>query len=101
MLRGVRNWKTAYPGPQKNTGAFARLVLAFTVVSAIAIEFILLGQELSHATVKRLVITDAIPGAAAGLLLVVGQCRVFFFEKGPAHYFHSHPFLTKFSASPR
>jgi putative membrane protein len=77
--------------------AFFHHVLAFTVVSAIAIEFILLGQELSHANAKRLVITDAILGAAAGLLLVVGLCRVFFFEKGPAYYFHSHAFLTKFS----
>ena len=62
--------------------AFFHHVLAFTLVSAIAIEFILLGQDLSHATAKRLVITDAILGVAAGLLLVVGLCRVFFFEKG-------------------
>lgn len=77
--------------------AFFHHVLAFTVVSAIAIEFILLGQELSHATAKQLVITDAILGAAAGLLLVVGLVRVFFFEKGAAFYFHSHAFMTKLS----
>jgi putative membrane protein len=41
--------------------------------------------------------TRSFNGAAAGLLLVVGLCRVFFFEKGAAYYFHSHAFLTKFS----
>ncbi len=52
---------------------------------------------MSHATAKRLVITDAILGAAAGLLLVVGLCRVFFFEKGADYYFHSYAFMTKLS----
>jgi hypothetical protein len=36
-------------------------------------------------------------GAAAGILLVVGLLRVFFFEKGADYYFHSHAFMTKFS----
>ncbi|HZL40475.1 MAG TPA: DUF2214 family protein [Pseudolabrys sp.] len=77
--------------------AFFHHVLAFTVVSALAIEFILIGQGFTHATAKRLAITDAVLGAAAGLLFVVGLCRVFFFEKGPEYYFHSHAFMTKLS----
>jgi putative membrane protein len=77
--------------------AFLHHLCAFTVVAALAIEFILIGQEFSHATAKRLVITDAVLGAAAGLLFVVGLRRVFFFEKGAAYYFHSHAFMTKFS----
>ena len=81
--------------------AFFHHVLAFTLVGALAIEFILLGQmtgnEFSHATAKRLAITDAVLGAAAGLLFVVGLCRVFFFEKGAEYYFHSHAFMTKLS----
>ena len=36
-------------------------------------------------------------GVAAGLLLIIGLSRVFFFEKGADYYFHSHAFLTKFS----
>ena len=36
-------------------------------------------------------------GIAAGLLLVIGLLRVFYFEKGASHYFHSHAFLTKFA----
>jgi putative membrane protein len=76
--------------------AFFHHVLAFTVVSALAIEFILIGQEFSHATARRLAITDAALGAAAGLLFVVGLCRVFFFEKGAEYYFHSHALATRF-----
>ena len=77
--------------------AFLHHLAAFTLVSAIAVEFILLGQELSVATARRLVKTDAVLGAAAGILLAVGLARVFFFEKGETYYFTSHAFLTKFS----
>ena len=77
--------------------AFLHHVCAFTLVSALAIEFILIGQEFTHATAKRLAITDAILGASAGLLFVIGLCRVYFFEKGPDYYFHSHAFMAKFS----
>ena len=77
--------------------AFLHHLFAFTLVSALAVEFILIGQELSLATAKRLTIADAVLGAAAGLLLVVGLCRVFLFEKGADYYFHSHAFTTKFS----
>ncbi|MGB8041244.1 MAG: DUF2214 family protein [Pseudolabrys sp.] len=77
--------------------AFLHHVAAFTLVSALAVEFILIGQELSLATARRLVIADGVLGAAAGILLVVGLLRVFFFEKGADHYFHSHAFMTKFS----
>ena len=77
--------------------AFLHHLIAFTLVSALAVEFILIGQELSHATARRLAVTDAVLGIAAGLLFVVGLCRVFFFEKGAAYYFHNTAFLTKFS----
>ncbi|MGB8106023.1 MAG: DUF2214 family protein, partial [Pseudolabrys sp.] len=66
--------------------AFLHHVAAFTLVSALAVEFILIGQELSLATARRLVIADAVLGAAAGILLVVGLLRVFFFEKGADYY---------------
>jgi len=77
--------------------AFLHHVAAFTLVSALAVEFILIGQELSLATARRLVIADAVLGAAAGIVLIVGLMRVFFFEKGADYYFHSHAFMTKFS----
>ncbi|MGB8585957.1 MAG: DUF2214 family protein, partial [Pseudolabrys sp.] len=72
-------------------------VAAFTLVSALAVEFVLVRQELTLATARRLPIADAVLGASAGFLFVVGLSRVFFFEKGAGYYFHSYAFLTKFS----
>src|SRR5882757_2711932 len=77
--------------------AFLHHLAAFTLVAAVAIEFVLLRGELTLWAARRLQATDAILGAAATALLVVGLARVFWFEKGPAYYFHSHAFLTKFA----
>jgi putative membrane protein len=77
--------------------AFLHHVAAFTLVAAVAIEFVLLRGELTLWAARRLQATDAILGAAATVLLVVGLARVFWFEKGAAYYFHSHAFLTKFA----
>src|SRR5580692_9284035 len=77
--------------------AFLHHLCAFTLVSTVAIEFTLIRQELTPASARRLQTTDLVLGIAAGLLLVIGLLRVFFFEKGADYYFHSHAFLTKFS----
>lgn len=77
--------------------AFLHHVAAFTLVAAVAIEFVLLRGELTLVAARRLQVTDAVLGIAATVLLVVGLARVFWFEKGAAYYFHSHAFLTKFS----
>jgi putative membrane protein len=82
--------------------AFLHHLAAFTLVGALAIEFILMGQATSEQgltvpVAKRLVIADAVLGAAATLLLIVGLLRVFFFEKGAEYYFHSHAFMAKLS----
>lgn len=77
--------------------AFLHHIAAFTLVSALAVEFVLIRQDLTLAIAHRLPIVDAVLGISAGFLLVVGLLRVFFFEKGAAYYFHSHAFMTKFS----
>jgi putative membrane protein len=82
--------------------AFLHHVAAFTLVGALAVEFILIGQMTSEQGVtvpvaRRLLIADAVLGVAATLLLIVGLLRVFFFEKGAEYYFHSHAFMAKFS----
>jgi putative membrane protein len=77
--------------------AFLHHVCAFTLVSAIAIEFALVRQELTLSSARRLQVTDMVYGIAAGALLIIGLLRVFFFEKGASYYFHSHAFLTKLS----
>src|ERR1041384_7599728 len=77
--------------------AFLHHVAAFALVGALAVEFVLIKQELTAATARKIAVTDAVLGASAGVLLVAGLLRVFYFEKGAAYYFHSHAFLTKFS----
>ncbi len=75
--------------------AFLHHLAAFTVVSALAVEFVLIGQELTLANARRLVRADTVLGASAVLLLVVGLCRVFYFEKGETYYVHSYAFIAK------
>ena len=77
--------------------AFLHHLCAFTLVAAVAIEFVLIRGELTLSAARRLQVTDLVLGVAAGALLVVGLLRVFFFEKGASYYFHSYAFLTKFS----
>ena len=77
--------------------AFLHHLAAFTLVSAIAVEFVLIRQELTVSTARRLLTTDAVYGVAAGALLVIGFLRVFYFEKGSAYYFSSHAFMAKLS----
>jgi putative membrane protein len=77
--------------------AFLHHLCAFTLVSAIAIEFALIRSELTLASARRLLATDIVYGIAAGALLVVGLLRVFLFEKGADYYLHSHAFLGKLS----
>ena len=76
---------------------FLHHLAAFTLVSAIAVEFALIRQELTASTARKLLTTDAVYGIAAGALLVIGLLRVFYFEKGAAYYFSSHAFLAKLS----
>jgi putative membrane protein len=75
--------------------AFLHHVAAFTLVSALAVELVLLRQQLTHASARSLPVVDAVLGGSAGLLLIVGVLRVFYFEKGSTYYFSSHAFLTK------
>jgi putative membrane protein len=77
--------------------AFLHHVAAFTLVAAIAIEFVLMRGELTLWSARRLQVADMILGIAAGALFVVGLMRVFWFEKGAAYYFSNHAFLTKFA----
>jgi putative membrane protein len=77
--------------------AFLHHVAAFTLVSALAIEFTLIRQELTLASARRLQVVDTVYGIAAGALLVIGLLRVFLFEKGSDYYFHSHAFMAKLS----
>ena len=77
--------------------AFLHHLSAFTLVAALAVEFVLIRQELTLASARRLQVTDLVFGISAGALLMIGLARVFFFEKGSDYYFHSHAFMAKLS----
>ena len=75
--------------------AFFHHAAAFTLVAAVAIEFVLLRDPLTLERAHRLQVVDAVLGVSAGVVLAVGLLRVFYFEKGAAYYFHNHAFLAK------
>jgi putative membrane protein len=77
--------------------AFLHHLAAFTLVAALAVEFVLIKSELSLANARKLLVVDQIFGAASGIVLIIGFLRVFIFEKGAAYYFHSAPFIGKLS----
>ena len=77
--------------------AFLHHVAAFTLVAALAVEFVLIRRELTVSNARTVLLTDAVFGASATAILIVGFLRVFYFEKGAAYYFHSVPFIAKLS----
>jgi putative membrane protein len=77
--------------------AFLHHVAAFTLVAALAVEFVLIRDELTLGRARSLQLADAAIGISAAVVLVVGFLRVFYFEKGSAYYFHSAPFIGKIS----
>ncbi len=78
--------------------AFLHHLAAFTLVAALAVEVVLVKPPLSLTQARRLLRTDLLFGASAGVLLAVGLLRVAYFEKGPAYYWHDLFFLIKFAA---
>jgi putative membrane protein len=75
--------------------AFLHHLAAFALVAALAAQIMLLRGEVSAQSARRAAAVDALYGTSAGILLVVGLLRVFYFEKGVAYYFHSAPFIAK------
>lgn len=75
--------------------AFLHHLAAFALVAALAVQLVLLRGELTLDGARKLRRADAMYGASAGLLVVVGLLRVFQFEKGAGYYFQSAPFLAK------
>lgn len=78
--------------------AFLHHLAAFTVVGALVAEVGLFKPPLTAIQARRLQRTDSIFGIAAGVVLVVGLLRVFYFEKGAAYYFADGFFLVKLAA---
>ncbi len=75
--------------------AFLHHLAVFALVAALAVELVLIAGPLTVATARKLVLADLVFGVSAGIVLVVGLLRVFYFEKGAAFYFTNIPFLVK------
>ena len=75
--------------------AFLHHAVAFTLFAALVTELILL-RDLTLANAQKVLVMDLVYGISAGVLLVVGLSRVFFFEKGAHYYFHNAAFHAKF-----
>ena len=77
--------------------AFLHHIAAFAFVTALVVEFVLIRDELTLTTARKLPLVDFVAGASAGVVLVVGMFRVGYFEKGSDYYLHSAPFIAKLS----
>ena len=75
--------------------AFLHHAAAFALVGALAVEFVLIRDDLTVRRARSLQLADVTIAASATIVLVVGFLRVFYFEKGSSYYFHSAPFLAK------
>ena len=78
--------------------AFLHHGFAFTLVACLIYEFIAFRKGMSIEEARRLQRVDLVYGISAGLLLVVGLLRVFFFEKGVNFYINSPFFWVKMTA---
>ena len=78
--------------------AFLHHLFAFTLVACVVYEFIAYRKGMSIEEARRIQRADLIYGISAGLLLIVGVLRVFYFEKGPAFYSQSPFFWVKMNA---
>jgi putative membrane protein len=77
--------------------AFLHHVTAFSLVSALVTEFFLLERNPTTAQARRIQRADLVYGISAGVLLIVGLLRAFFFEKSGSYYFTNAFFITKIS----
>jgi putative membrane protein len=75
--------------------AFLHHLAAFALVGALAVEFVLIRGELTVRSARAIRLADLVYGVSAGVILVVGIFRVFYFEKGSYYYLHSVPFFAK------
>jgi putative membrane protein len=77
--------------------AFLHHVAAFTLFAALVVEFVLIRSTLTVDSARKIQRADMILGISAGVLLLVGLARVFYFEKGATYYFHTWTFHAKLS----
>lgn len=78
--------------------AIAHHLSVFTLVAVFGVEFALVRPGLAPAAITRLGRVDAVYGAAAGIVIVVGIVRVIFGAKGWDYYASNQMFWGKMTA---
>ena len=73
-------------------------LFAFALVASVVYEFIAYRKGMTVEEARRIQRADLMYGISAGVLLVVGFLRVYFFEKGPAFYSQNPFFAMKMAA---
>lgn len=75
--------------------AFLHHLMAFTLTACLVYEFVAYRKNMGIEEIRRIQRVDLAYGISAGLLLVIGLLRVFFFEKGLNFYLNSPFFWVK------
>lgn len=78
--------------------AFLHHLAAFTLAACLFYELVAFHKDLTVPEARRIQRADLIYGISAGLILLFGLLRVFFFEKGSAFYAISPFFWVKMAA---
>ena len=78
--------------------AFLHHILAFALTACIVYEFIAYRKNMGIAEMRRIQRVELAYGISAGLLILIGLLRVFFFEKGPNFYMNNPFFWVKMNA---
>lgn len=86
------------PNLLSGTFAFLHHMAAFTVAACLFYEWVAFHRNLTVAEARRIQRVDLIYGIAAGLVLLAGLLRVFYFEKGAGFYGISPLFWVKMAA---
>jgi putative membrane protein len=77
--------------------AFLHHLAAFALVAALVVEFVLLRDDLTLRSARKVLLADMVLGITAAIVFIVGLGRVFHFEKGAYYYFHNWAFIAKLS----
>ncbi|MFJ7565351.1 DUF2214 family protein [Herminiimonas sp. NPDC097707] len=75
--------------------AFLHHIAFVVIMLVLSAEMLMLKQQLTLTSARKIQIYDAIYGASAVLVLIFGGLRVMYFEKGADYYLHSAPFIAK------
>lgn len=70
-------------------------IAAFAVTATLVYEFVAFRKNLTVHEARRILHVDSAYGISAGLLIIVGLLRVFYFEKGSAFYLNNNMYWIK------